>query len=272
MKKWAASAVIFLLVVISSYTLYTQVVVNDSNNNEHRENHLQETNTSEHGEHHGDENSVEHESQVKADVAYEHDSLVVKLIDQQGNLFDDLQVNHEKLLHLIIVDEHLDYFDHVHPEKASSGTFKLNKDLPEGTYKAFVDIKPNNLLYQVEPINFTVGDKESDHSHQDLQPDQTLTKKVDGYVVTLKMNAQKVNETISLSFELDQTDLQPYLGAMGHIVILNEEATDYIHVHPANDNEPIFETQFEQAGTYKIWAEFKQNGVVRAFPFVVEIK
>lgn len=86
------------------------------------------------------------------------------------------------------------------------------------------------------------------------------------------MNTQKVNEPVTLSFELDQTNLQPYLGAIGHNVILNKEATDYIHVHPANDNEPIFETQFEQAGTYKIWAECKQNGIVRAFPFGVEIK
>jgi hypothetical protein len=35
-------------------------------------------------------------------------------------------------------------------------------------------------------------------------------------------------------------------------VILNEDATEYIHVHPANDHEAIFETQFSKAGTYKI--------------------
>jgi hypothetical protein len=53
---------------------------------------------------------------------------------------------------------------------------------------------------------------------------------------------------------------------MGHVVILDENAQDFLHVHPANDREPIFETQFKQPGIYKIWAEFKQNGKVRAFP------
>jgi hypothetical protein len=275
MKKWAIPAVIYLIAVIGVYILYTQVAVNGNDDKkEHQVNHVQEQSNSGHGhgEQHGEKSSGEHESQIKPEVEYVNDSIVVNLKDQQGNLFDDLEVNHEKLLHLIIVDEHLDHFYHVHPEKVSNGTFKLNKDLPEGTYKAFVDIKTKNLAYQVEPIIFTIGELESDHSHHSLQPDQALTKKVDGYEVTLKMNQQKVNEPITLSFELDQTDLQPYLGAMGHIVILNEEATNYIHVHPANKNEPIFETQFDQPGIYKIWAEFKQNGIVRAFPFVVEIK
>jgi len=74
------------------------------------------------------------------------------------------------------------------------------------------------------------------------------------------------------NFELDKTNLTPYFRAMGHVVILDESAQNFLHVHPLNDQEPIFETEFQKPGIYKIWAEFKQNGKVRAFPFVVEIK
>ncbi|MFF2447786.1 hypothetical protein ACFVSW_11865 [Neobacillus sp. NPDC058068] len=59
---------------------------------------------------------------------------------------------------------------------------------------------------------------------------------------------------------------------MGHVVILNEYGKEFLHVHPSNENKPTFETSFDKPGIYKIWAEFKQNGKVRAFPFVFEIK
>ncbi|MED4754531.1 hypothetical protein [Brevibacillus choshinensis] len=74
---------------------------------------------------------------------------------------------------------------------------------------------------------------------------------------------------MTVTFDLDKTNLTPYLGALGHVVILNESAQQYLHVHPAHQEEPIFETQFEQPGLYKIWAEFKQNGKVREFPLIV---
>ncbi|MED4586583.1 hypothetical protein P9578_27900 [Brevibacillus choshinensis] len=74
---------------------------------------------------------------------------------------------------------------------------------------------------------------------------------------------------MTVTFDLDKTNLTPYLGALGHVVILNESAQQYLHVHPAHQEEPIFETQFEQLGLYKIWAEFKQNGKVREFPLIV---
>ncbi|MED4785167.1 hypothetical protein [Brevibacillus choshinensis] len=77
---------------------------------------------------------------------------------------------------------------------------------------------------------------------------------------------------MTVTFDLVKTNLTPYLGALGHVVILDESAQQYLHVHPAHQEEAIFETQFEQPGLYKIWAEFKQNGKVRAFPFVVQIK
>jgi hypothetical protein len=77
---------------------------------------------------------------------------------------------------------------------------------------------------------------------------------------------------VTLSFSLDKTKLEPYLGAAGHVVILDEKGEHYLHVHPVKENETVFQTEFDRPGVYKIWAEFKQNGKVRVFPFVVEVK
>jgi hypothetical protein len=46
----------------------------------------------------------------------------------------------------------------------------------------------------------------------------------------------------------------------------------WYEVHPKNEQDPIFETQFDQPGRYKIWADFKQEGKVRVFSYVIEIK
>lgn len=108
--------------------------------------------------------------------------------------------------------------------------------------------------------------------NEELKADTNFTQNIDGETVKLNLSSAQANQPVTLTFNLDKTNLTPYLGAMGHVVILDENAQNFLHVHPANDKEPVFETQFKQPGIYKIWAEFKQNGKVRAFPFVVEIK
>ena len=34
------------------------------------------------------------------------------------------------------------------------------------------------------------------------------------------------------------TDLQRYLGAWGHLLILSEDMTDYVHAHPREETQP----------------------------------
>ena len=48
------------------------------------------------------------------------------------------------------------------------------------------------------------------------------------------------------------TDLQPYLGAYGHLVALRDGDLGYLHVHPEGDTGPgpeiAFGTEFPSAG------------------------
>jgi hypothetical protein len=87
-------------------------------------------------------------------------------------------------------------------------------------------------------------------------------------------------------------DLEPYLGAWGHFVIIDEALTAFIHAHPqesAGAAKPPHThgagsipmgppptavsviTSFPHAGLYKIWAQFQRNGEVMALPFVVRV-
>jgi P-type Cu+ transporter len=300
MRKWAIAGMLYVTAVIFGFQAYDKWIADEESVAEANMDgmgDMEESKESEHGnmeeeasdqeeaitDKHGsdeEEGSHGHESssslgatsQVNAFVFNDHNEIKIHLKDKTGNPVDNLEVNHEKILHLIMVDEQLEKYYHVHPERTGEGEFTINTPMPDGYYKAFVDIKPTNLAYEVEPIPFVVGDPSSESHGHPLIPDSNFSKTVDGENVKLTASTFKANEDVKLSFELDQTNLTPYLGAMGHVVILDEYGKNFLHVHPSNDSEPIFETKFEKPGIYKIWAEFQQNGKVRAFPFVVEIK
>lgn len=65
---------------------------------------------------------------------------------------------------------------------------------------------------------------------------------------------------------------EPYLGALGDVVITDELGEKFIHVHPMSEKETAFMTQFDERGIYKMWTEFKLDGEVIVYPFVIEVK
>lgn len=292
MWKWAIAGMLYVTLVVFGFQAYDKWIAEEESvavqanshgdqeetSSAHGEEETKEASGESHeseeggGSHSHEDNSSNHGgSQINAFVFNDENNIKVFLKDKSGNPVDDLVVNHEKLLHLIIVDEQLQKYYHLHPEKTGEGEFTISNSLSDGFYKAFIDIKSEQLTYEVDPVSFVVGNTNtSGHGHP-LVPDTELSKEVDGEKVNLSINTLKVNEPVKLSFELDKTNLTPYLGAMGHVVILDEYGKKFLHVHPSNNEEPVFETQFDKPGIYKIWAEFQQNGKVRAFPFVVEV-
>jgi hypothetical protein len=288
MKKWAISAVVYLLVVVGAYyayASYTGIEVNHAGEEEkqktedsevagHQEEHGEKGDTSGHEEGHGeshDEHGGESASEVLPMLHEESGNIILTLKDLNGNLVSELDVNHEKLMHLIVVGTDLQVYKHLHPESTNPGVYKVEHGLKDGEYKFFVDIKPKELAYEVQPISFIIGSPDEGH-HHGLQVDEQLVKQVDEHLVTLKPTSLTANEDIQLKFDLNGETPEQYLGALGHVVILDEKAEKYIHVHPHDGNEPIFETKFTEPGIYKVWAEFKFGGEVFVFPYVVEIK
>ncbi|WP_409304188.1 hypothetical protein [Peribacillus sp. SCS-155] len=281
MMKWAVSAIVYLLVIVGGYTVYANYFDKDTSSeqethsagNAHNSEHKESENAGGHNDSHGDHGALAAESEVAVDVNYDGENVVINMKDKEGNPVKDLEVNHEKFMHLIIVDDHLDKYYHLHPTKMKEGAFQVDYPLEKGSYKAFVDIKPVNLTYHVSPLAFAVGEPAEGHSHPGLEVDSELTKTVNGKKVEMKPSTDfKAGEPITLDFVVDKEGLEPYLGAMGHVVILDEAAENYVHVHPSNEKEPKFETEFNKQGKYKIWAEFKHHGIVRTYPFVIEVK
>ncbi|MDQ0111114.1 hypothetical protein [Paenibacillus harenae] len=239
---------------------------------------------------HGDNAQTTESSNLKASFnfvsggakANEDTELAIQITGDDGKPINDYEVNHEKLLHLIIVNHDLSFFNHIHPEFQGEGKFTVETSFPAGgEYKVFADFIPSG------GANLTLSDwvevegKEGEHA--DITPDTNLIKEVSGKEIELALSGMKPKEEITLSFTIRDSvtkegisNLEPYLGAVGHVVILSADAESYLHVHPLDEKAtgPVaeFATTFPQSGTYKIWGQFQHNGEVITVPFVVEIK
>lgn len=214
------------------------------------------------------------------------------LVDDQGNTLKNFQITHTKLMHVIVARKDLKYFQHVHPEfDQTTGTFTF-KDLTfpaDGVYRIFADFAPSGGQMDAMgmPLTVTVSEDVSVGIGAGYTPEALgsgeKAKTFDGYQVALSADQPLVSgKEVMLTFNLKQnskpvTDLEPYLGALGHAVILREGNLDFIHAHPMEDvNRPQtgdvgFMVDFPEAGKYKIFTQFQRAGKVFTTDFVVTV-
>ena len=210
-------------------------------------------------------------NEINVSVSYK-DNLITIYIENIDDIKTPIKLvkNHEKFMHLIIVSEDLNDFFHLHPEKVDANHFEQEINLSnEKKYKAFVDIIVEGKDYVIKPIAVNSSNKNEQKSP--LKLDTLNKKEIQGYYIEMEHGHFMVNKTIELKFKIKNAIPDPYLGALGHVVIIDEQAEKFIHVHPISNNETIFETQFEKAGIYKLWAEFKFGQDIIAFPYVFSV-
>ncbi len=195
-----------------------------------------------------------------------------------GDPVSDYDVEHEKELHLIAVRRDFTGFQHVHPERAADGTWSTTLDLTSGQWRLFADFKATGAEAITLGHDLAVrGDYEPAAPTDDVR-----TATVDGYTVTLDGDlAAGEDAELTLSVSRDGrpvTDLEPYLGAYGHLVALRSADLAYLHVHPDGtpddgETEPgpdvVFYAEVPSADRYHLYLDFKHEGVVRTAAFTV---
>lgn len=208
-------------------------------------------------------------------------NLNIQVNDLMGKTVNKFEFGHEKLMHLIVVSKDLSYFDHLHPVYKGKGLFTVTPDFPSGgEYKLFADFIPEGSDKNVKTKLVKVSGEQA--KPVSLIPDRVLTKVIDGKEVTLKFDKLMTKNEVKMTFTIKDaktkkgiTDLQPYLGAIGHVVAISGDTNTYLHVHPMNEKssgpDAEFMTSFPKKGLYKIWGQFKQNGDVFIVPFVVDV-
>jgi hypothetical protein len=83
--------------------------------------------------------------ELEANQASGRGELIRISVTNKGEPIEHFEVNHEKLLHLIVVSKDLFYFNHIHPEYKGDGMFEIVNEFPAGgEYRMIADFKPTN--------------------------------------------------------------------------------------------------------------------------------
>ncbi|MFE2166826.1 hypothetical protein ACFXB3_17445 [Streptomyces sp. NPDC059447] len=196
--------------------------------------------------------------------------------DRDGRKVTAYKTEHGKELHFIVASRDLTVYRHLHPVRAADGTWSTPVDLPAaGGYKAFADFTP--AADGAKGVTLGTDLAVPGTYAPAPMPPAAGTAEVEGYGVTLggTLDPGKAGE-LRLTVTKDGkpvTNLEPYLGAYGHLVALRDGDLAYLHVHP-NAGGPGPEVSFTatapSAGTYRLFLDFQHEGKVRTAAFTVQ--
>jgi hypothetical protein len=210
--------------------------------------------------------------------------LKIDIVDRQGKAIAQFDTFQEKLMHLIVVSDDLQVFNHVHPEYKGSGHFEVAATFSQpGSYTLFSDYKPAGQKEAVSVLKIQAPGNSLPSSAIDLSRTKTFGETKAS--LSFSQPTIKAGEEVALNFNLQQatnnqpiTDLKPYLGERGHLVILKQSTpltrTDYIHAHAMKDTpvgQIAFMTKFSQPGKYKLWGQFNRDGKIVIADFWINI-
>ena len=200
-----------------------------------------------------------------------------------GKPLAGLDVVHTKKLHLIIASRDLSFFDHVHPLPRPDGSLTLDYAFPHaGEFLLYADCTPTGDRNQVFRIPVTVAGAAPAPRPLVVTPAQARTFGAYRVALTLTPDPPQPSDETTLTFTLSKngvpvTDLQPFLGAGGHCVILSEDTRNYLHSHPLDMGGTrfgpavTFHAQFPRRGVYKIWGQFQHEGRPLTADFTVQV-
>lgn len=194
--------------------------------------------------------------------------------------FDDV---HDRPMHLVVVRRDATGFVHVHPELGTDGVWRAPLTLPAGgVYRAYADFTATGGPPLTLGADLFAPGEFVPEPPSAGQLARGQVADVDGYRVRLDGDLvagtpSPVVVTVSRD-SVPVDDLQPYLGAFGHLVALRTRDLSYLHVHPdpaepAADaragREVAFTVDVPTEGSYRLFLDFRHDDTVRTAEFTV---
>ena len=200
---------------------------------------------------------------------------------------------HEKEMHVLVISEDLASFSHIHPDPVTRQFYAGTHVFPHaGAYWIYVDHTPPGGTQTIAKFRVQVGG--ATYARTELQETGAKEVVLDGIRVTLTTKGLlEAGTDISFRFGLADAssgdligDLEPYLGAWGHILVVRKEGDEVVHAHPLEVNAlavhshamrgpspSVIETVtgFKRPGLYKLWLQVQRHGKALTFPFVIRV-
>ncbi|HET9647395.1 MAG TPA: heavy-metal-associated domain-containing protein [Microlunatus sp.] len=202
----------------------------------------------------------------------EEGALSFRLTGPDGRPVTHYTTAHDKDLHLIVVRSDGSRFRHVHPSLAGDGTWSLPwRWAAAGTYRVFADFIP---AASGETLTLTSTFDVAGGLDPAPPSGDTTTDHIDGLTVALEGSLRSSTES-TLRFTVTRdgqpVNLQPYLGAAGHLVALRVGDLAYLHVHPIDgpslSAEVAFMAQAPTPGRYLLYLDFQVDEQVYTATF-----
>jgi hypothetical protein len=201
---------------------------------------------------------------------------------------------HDKRYHLFIISQDMGQFQHLHPEMHTDGTWHIAATLPApGYYRVISDFVPTGGAPQFNTQTLVTAGYSGTLVSQRarLDDDIAVSKTEDGITaaVSLEPAVLVAGDYGHLRFTLTDArtgapvrDLQPYLGAFGHALIMSGDMRDAVHSHPSPGPESdiskgfggpdvTFEGYMPRPGQYRAWSQFLHGGTLTTFSFTFTV-
>jgi hypothetical protein len=237
-------------------------------------------------------------------------------------LLDKIIPDHGHLMHLFLLGlPDLDRFYHLHPDQVAADTFTERLPaLTAGNYAVFADIVRESGFPDTMTARITLPDVPGNPPNGD---DSATTvayvsdRKGPGTVLTLPDHSRwewiidgptvHARQPALLRFRVfdkdgkPASDLEPYMGMAGHLVIVKRDLTVFAHVHPSGSMpmaalmllekqinsaasampgmhetfppaEVTFPYGFPEPGGYRLFVQIKRNGQVQTGAFDAHVE
>jgi hypothetical protein len=185
------------------------------------------------------------------------------------------QVVHEKLFHMFVISQDMQFFLHDHPVYLPDGSFRYDISFPKpGLYRILSDFYPDGATPQLiaksvivpgpapAPIQLSRDYSTKDTENMQVQFWTDPPQPIAGFKTLLY-------------FKVGPGEgFEKLLGAWGHMLVASDDLIDMIHTHPfiADGGPQVqFDVTFPRARGYRVWVQFQRNGVINTAHFDVPV-
>jgi hypothetical protein len=191
-------------------------------------------------------------------------------------------VTHERELHLFVIRDDMTSFAHVHPVAVGAGRYSVNLDETEaGQYRVFADFVPADAPPQLLQQSISVGRRGRPQTHNGGRIAPGSVQSAGDMRVTLEAEEVRVGTPALLTFTFadQQTgtpidDLEPFLGAAGHLFLTDPDFQMASHSHPLEETRSArvrFLVRFPDQAAFRLWLQVQRRGEVVTTSWLINV-
>ena len=211
-----------------------------------------------------------------------------RIKDDKPVSLDDLKEVHTQRVHLLIVDDSLSDYHHIHPKALTEpGLYEFEwNPKTQGNYRIWADLFPVSSRTQ----EYVVAELVTGKPKSEIKPTTVLESTIEGYVFKLSFDNESLRVskpatgkvTVADTQSNPVTELEPVMGAFAHIVGFSDDMQTIVHIHPSGKEpskstdrggpELQFHIEPAKAGFIKLFVQVSINGKELFVPFGVSVK